>query len=72
MKVLNEQEILKQPRGLYTESYEVNYFLTIGGIAKPQSALYFTASKGRNEAVYKKWAKENRGNNVIFISVNYQ
>jgi len=72
MKIFKKEQIPKGYRVLYSESYQVNFWITIDGITSKKQEKYFTASKGRHKQVEATWRKEYRNKAATLISVIYE
>jgi len=72
MNVFKKSEVPKGKNSLYSETYQVNFWLTENGIISKQQEIYHTASKGRHKQVEAKWKKEYKDKAVKLISVIYE
>lgn len=72
MKVFKKSEIPKSKHVKYSETYQVNFWLTENGIISKKQEIYYTASKGRHSQVEAKWKQDYKNKNAKLISVIYE
>ncbi len=72
VNVFKKEEIPKDKHVEYSETYQVNFWITIDGTISKKQEIYHTASKGRHKQVAAKWKKEYNNKAVTLISVIYE
>jgi hypothetical protein len=74
VKVFRLEEIPKNQRVTYSESYEVKYVRPKPGtdFTEQATVMYFAASKGRHDQVEAKFRRDFAGKFLKIISVTYQ
>ncbi len=71
-QILKFEEIKKNQHVLYSESYEVKFWIKKGEFWEQKKELYFGKTKSEHTHVFKRWKSDYRSEDVKFISVNYQ
>lgn len=68
----SELDMKKNQHVIYSELYEVTYWIKEGEFWKKKTIMYRTASKGRSVEVFYRFKKDFRDKEVSIVSIIYQ
>jgi hypothetical protein len=72
-KILKYEEIKKNEHVLYSESYEIKFWIQKpDGFWEQRYEMYYGKSKGEHVSVVNRWNKDYKGQAVRFVTVTYQ
>jgi len=72
MTVLKFLEIKKNQHSIYSNSYEVKFWIKESEFWKQTSELYYAKTKNNHEDIKLRWKNDYKNSNVKLISITYQ
>lgn len=70
--LMEELNIKKQEQVLYSETYEVKYWLKEDEFWKPKDIMYHAKRKDEHQYVQKRWENDFKNQEVKLIGIYYQ